>query len=123
VQFSYCTLLYPFSMEKRAPDPFFMFRAAELIFCDSESVGSRFLISPGLIFIDTEDIGSSFHVLRYRTHFQRYRGSQAKFSCFALHNLFPAVLRTSSPVFLFCAPGLILGGAEWADSSFQLLRS
>jgi hypothetical protein len=49
----------------RASDPFFMFFAPELVF------GS------------TADVGSFSHVLRSRTHFQRYKGRLVPFSCFA----------------------------------------
>jgi hypothetical protein len=47
----------------------------------------------------TESDGSSFHVLRSRTRFWRYRGRQIPFSCFALPDLFSVVPRASSPVF------------------------
>jgi hypothetical protein len=32
------------------------------------------------------------------------------------------VPRASGPVFIFCAPGLVLGGSEGADSRFNVLH-
>jgi hypothetical protein len=77
----------------------------------------------GLIFGSTEDVGSRSHVLRARTHFQRYRGRQVafyvlrartqfgryrgrriSFSSFARPDSFSAVRRASAPVFMFSAP-------------------
>jgi hypothetical protein len=85
--------------------------------------------APEPIFYSTEGVASSFHVLRSRTHFRRYRGRQVQFSCFALPGLFStvpscrfqfsrfalpdpfsAVLRASAPVFMFCTPGPVFGG-------------
>jgi hypothetical protein len=71
----------------------------------------------------TEGIGSCFHVLRARTHFQRYRGCRVPFLCFALPDSFSAVPSTSVPVFMFCAPGLVFGGTEGVGSRFHVLRS
>jgi hypothetical protein len=44
------------------------------------------------------------------------------FSCFALPNMFSAVPRVSSHVFMFCASGLVFGGPEGDGSSFHVLR-
>jgi hypothetical protein len=102
-----------------------------------------FMLSiPGHVFGGTEGVGFLFHVLRSRTHFQRYRGRRVPFSRFALSDSFSAVLGVLGPVFLFCAPRLIFGcfegagpvfmfwlarlifgGTECVRSRFQVLRS
>jgi hypothetical protein len=56
VSFSCFALADLFSVVPRAPHPVFMFCA------------------PGLIFGGTKSAGSSFHVLRSRTRYRRYRG-------------------------------------------------
>jgi hypothetical protein len=89
----------------RASGPFFMFCA------------------PGIIFGGIEGVRSHFHVLRFRTHFWRYRGHQIPFSCFALLDSFSAVRRPSSPVFIFCAPRIVFGCAECVGSRFHVLRA
>jgi hypothetical protein len=66
---------------------------------------------------------SRFFVLRVRTHFRRYIGRRVPFSSFALPDSFSAILRTSGPVFMFRAPGLIFGVTERAESLFYVLRS
>jgi hypothetical protein len=66
--------------------------------------------APGHVFGGTEGDGSRFHVLRALTHFRRKRGCRVPFSCFALPESFPTVLRASGPVFKFCTLGLIFGG-------------
>jgi hypothetical protein len=79
--------------------------------------------SPGLDFGGAECVGSRFHVLRYRTHFQRYPGRRVPFSCFARSDSFSAVPRASGPVFMFCAPELVFGGTEGVRSHFLILCS
>jgi hypothetical protein len=86
--------------------------------------GSVFMFcAPGLIFGDTDGVESRFYVLRSRTYFRRYRGRQVPFSCFTLPDPFFAVPTASVPVFLFCAPGPILGGTDGVGSRFHVLRS
>jgi hypothetical protein len=75
--------------------------------------------APGPVFGGSDAVGSRFHVLRYWTHFWRYRGRRVQFSCFALQDPFSAVLIASGPVFMFCAPGLIFGGTEGVGSRFR----
>jgi hypothetical protein len=98
--------------------------------------------SPGLVFGGTEVVVSCFHVLLFRTRFQRYRGGRVPFSYFALLDRFWAVSCAPGPVFMFCAPepvslgieiadpvfmfctlGLVLGGTVGAGSRFNVLRS
>jgi hypothetical protein len=79
--------------------------------------------APGLVLSGTECVESRFHILRCRTHFRRYRGRRFQFSCFALPHSFWVVPRASGPVFMFCAPGLILGGTEGVGYRFHILRS
>jgi hypothetical protein len=105
VPISCFTLPDSFSAVPRAAGPVFMFCA------------------PGLIFGGTEGVGSRFHVLFARTHFRRYRWRRVLFSCFALPNSFSAVPSASVPIFMFCAPGLIIGGTEGVGSCFHVLRS
>jgi hypothetical protein len=66
---------------------------------------------------------SRFYVLRFRTHFRRYRWRPLPFSCFAFTGTFSAVRRASGPVFMFCAPRLVFGGTEDVRSIFHVLRS
>jgi hypothetical protein len=94
-----------FSAVPRASGPVFKFCASGLISNGNEGVGSR------------------FHVLRARTHFRRIRGCRITFSCFALTKSFPTISRASSPVFKFCAPGLVFGGTAGIGSRFHFLRS
>jgi hypothetical protein len=65
-------------------------------------------------------VGSRFHVLRAQTHFQRNRGRQVPFSCFALMGSFSAVPRASCPIFMFYAPGLLFGVTECVGSRFHV---
>jgi hypothetical protein len=94
-----------FSAVPRASGPVFMF------------------CKPRLCFGGTVRVGSRFHVLRPRTRFRRYRGRRVPFSCFALPNSFSAVPRTSGPILMFCAPGLVFSGAGGVGSRFHVLHS
>jgi hypothetical protein len=85
VPFSCFAIPDSFSAVLRVPSQIFIFR------------------TPWLIFGGTEGIGSRFHVLRFRTHFGRYRGLQVSFSYFA--------------------PRLVLGGTEGVESRFHVLLS
>jgi hypothetical protein len=102
---AYFALPVSFSAVPRASGPVFMF-------CD-----------PGLVLVGTEVVGSNFNVLRFYTHFRLYQGCLVPFACFALLESFFTVRRSSSPIFMFCAPKLVLGGTEGAESSFHVLRS
>jgi hypothetical protein len=79
--------------------------------------------APRLVFGGVECVGSSFHVLCVRTHFRRYRGRRAPFSCFELPYSFSAVTRASGPVFTFCAPELIFVGTGGVGIRFHVLRA
>jgi hypothetical protein len=105
VPFSYFALPNSFSGGPRASGPVFLFCAS------------------GLIFGGTERVRSRFHVLRYHTHFRRYRGRPLPFSCFARPNSFSAVPTASGLVFLYCAPSHVFGGAVGVGSCFQVLRA
>jgi hypothetical protein len=76
-----------------------------------------------VIFGSTEGVDSSFHVLRSRYRFWRYRGRRFPFKCFALPDSFSAVLRASDLVFTFCASGLVFYNTEGVGSRFHVLRS
>jgi hypothetical protein len=76
-----------------------------------------------LVFGGTEDIGSSFHVLRYRSRFRRYRGRGVQFSCFALSNSFWTVPKASGPIFMFFVLWLILDDTKSVGSNFRILHS
>jgi hypothetical protein len=79
--------------------------------------------APKLIFDGITGVGSRFHIWRVRTHFRRYRGRRVPFLCFARPNSYLAVPTTSGPVFMFCAPEHVFGGAEGVGSRFYVLRS
>jgi hypothetical protein len=137
VQFSYFTLPDSFWEVQRAPDLIFMFCAPELVLGGTESVRSNFHVlrsqtcfgrSEGTessfhVLRGTKGVRSNFHVLHFLTRFARYQGRQVQFSCFALLDPFCTVPRASGPVFMFCAPELVLGGTESVGSSFHVLRS
>jgi hypothetical protein len=105
VPFSIFACSDSFSAVPRVPGPIFMFCA------------------PGAVSHGTEGVGSRFHFWRSRTLFRRYRGRRVPFSCIALPDSFSAVLRASSPVFMFCDPRLVFGGIEGFRSCFQVLRA
>jgi hypothetical protein len=104
-RFLFFALQGTFSAEPRVSAPIFMFCV------------------PGLVFGDTDGVESYFHVLRARTCFQRYRGRRVPYSCFALPDSFSMEPRTSGPVFMCCAHGLVFGGVKCAGSHFLVLRS
>jgi hypothetical protein len=110
VPFSCFALPDSFSTVPRALRPVLMFSAT------------------GLVFYGTEGVGSCFHVLRARTRFRLYRGRrdpftcQFPFSCFARPDSFSVGTRASSPVLMFCAPGLFFGGTDGVGSRFHVLR-
>jgi hypothetical protein len=124
-----------FSFVPRASCPVFMFCAPGLISAiPSVSCPVFMFCAPGHVFGITAGIGSRFHVLLCQTRFRRYRGRQlpfsyfvlldsVSFSCFALPDTFSAVRKASTPVFMFCAPGLIFGGTEGVGSCFHALRA
>jgi hypothetical protein len=105
VPFSCFACPYSFSKVPWASCPVFMFCA------------------PGLVFGSTECVWYLFLVLRSLTRFRRYRGRRVPFSCLALPDSFSMVPRASGPVFMFCAPGLILRGTEGVGSLFHVLRT
>jgi hypothetical protein len=117
------SLLDPFSAVPRASGPIFILSLPNP-FSAVPSVRGRVLIfcAPGLIFGGTEGAGSRFHVLRSWTRLQRYQGRGVPFLCFALPNPFSVVLRTSSLVFIFCAPEPVFGVFEVAESRFHVLH-
>jgi hypothetical protein len=78
---------------------------------------------PRHVFGGVEGVGSCFHVLCSRTSFRRYRGRRLLFSSFARPNTFSTVPTVSCPVFLFCSPGHVFGGAEGFESRFHVMRS
>jgi hypothetical protein len=105
VSFSCFTLPVSFSTVPRASSPIFLF-------CSLEH-----------IFDGTVCIRSLFHVLRSRTHFQRYQRRRVPFSCFALPKSFSTLPRTSGAVFIFCAPELVFDDTEGVGSRVHFLRS
>jgi hypothetical protein len=106
------------------PFPFSCFPLPDMFSAISSASGPGFIFSaPGHVFGGTEGVGSRFHVLRSGTRFRRYRGRRVLFSCFALPDSFSAIPRTSGPVFMFCAPGLIFDGTEGVGSRFLALRT
>jgi hypothetical protein len=102
--FSCFVLPDSFSTVSRASAPVFMFCA------------------PGLIFGGTEGVVSRFEVLRARIHFRHHRGRSVPFSCFALPDTFSAERMASGTIFMFCAPGLFVGGIEGVGYCCHVLR-
>jgi hypothetical protein len=101
-----------------------MFCVPGLIFGVPRASGTIFMFCvPGLIFGDTQGVRSPFLVLRYRTHFRRYRGSRVPFSCFMRPDSFSAIPRASSLVFMFCAPVHFFGGTRGVGSRVLVLRA
>jgi hypothetical protein len=80
-------------------------------------------LRPDSFFGGTEGVGSHSNVLRSRNRFRRYQGRWDPFSCFALPDSFSAVLRASGPIFMFCAPEIVSGGAKCVGSRFHVFRS
>jgi hypothetical protein len=78
--------------------------------------------APGPVFGGNEGVKSCFHVLHARTHFRRYWGRRVPFSCFERPNSFWAEPRVSGPIFMFCAPGHVFGGAVCVGSRFRRYR-
>jgi hypothetical protein len=105
VPFACFALPGSFSTVSRASSSVFMFCASRFVFDGTEGVISLFL------------------VLRSRTCFWRYRGRQISFSCFTLLDSIWALLSTSYPFFMFCAPGLVFDDTEGVRSCFHVLRS
>jgi hypothetical protein len=105
VPFSCLALPDLFSKVPRASGPVFMFCA------------------PGLVFDGIEGVGSRFHVLRSRNRFRRCRRRRIPFSSFAAPDSFSAVRKESDPIFMFCAPGIVFGGAGGVGSCFHVLCS
>jgi hypothetical protein len=81
------------------------------------------LCATGLVFGGIEGVGSRFHVLRARTSFRRYRGPRVPSSCFALPDSFSALPWALGPVFIFCAPRLVLGGSKGVGSRYHVFRA
>jgi hypothetical protein len=104
--------------------PFSCFALPDSFSTVSSASGSVFMFcAPGLVFGGIEGVGSCFHILRSLTHFRRYRRRRVPFSCFALPDSFSALTSASCPVFMFCAPGLVLGGTEGVEFLFHVLCS
>jgi hypothetical protein len=122
VQFLCFALLDLFSTVLRASSPIFMVWATRLIFSGTKGVVLMFC-SPELIFGDSEGVGSHFHVLCTRTHFGKCRVRRAPIACFAHSDAFSMVPRASGPAFMFGAPRIIFDGTEGTRSSFLVLLS
>jgi hypothetical protein len=122
--FSCFALQDSFSAVPRASCPVFMFCAPRPVFGGTNASRPVYTFcAPGLVFGGTDGVRSSFHVLRSRTRFRRYRRRRVPIPCFALLDLFLAVPRTSCPIFIFCALGPLFGGTYGVRSSFHVLRS
>jgi hypothetical protein len=101
-----------------------MFCIPELVLGGTKGARSRFHVLRSRMHLG-RDRGSRipFSFLRSRTHFRLYRGYRVPFSCFALSDSFWAVFTASCSIFMFCAPGLVLGDTVGVGSSFYVLRS
>jgi hypothetical protein len=124
VPFSCFALPDTFLTVPRASGLVFMYCAPGLISAVKRASVPVFMFcAPGLVFGGPQCVGSCFHVLRFRTRFRRYRWHRVSILCFALPDSFLAFPRASSPVFMFCAPGLVFGGSEGVGCRFHVLRS
>jgi hypothetical protein len=133
-QFSCFSPHDPFSAVPTASSPVFMICAPGPVFIDTDDVRSRFrryrwrrgpifMFCPsGPVFDGIDGIGSSFHVLRSRTRFRRYRGCRVPFSCIALPDSYSAGPRASGPVYMFCAPDPVFDSIDGFGSRFHVLR-
>jgi hypothetical protein len=102
------------------PVPFSSFARSNSFLAVSRALGPFLkLCAFRLIFVNTEYVGSHFHLLRSRIRFRQCRVRQVPFTCFVLPKSFSAVSSASGPVFMFCAPGLVFGGAECVWSVFM----
>jgi hypothetical protein len=125
-QFSFSCFARPDSLSAvpRASRLNFMFCALGDVFGDAEYVGSRFhVLHAQNDFGDPEGEWSRFHVLCAGTSYRRYRERRVSFSCLALPESFPAVMRVSGPFFMFSAPGVVSRGNEGVRSRFHVLHS
>jgi hypothetical protein len=133
-----------FSEVPRSSGSVFMFCAPRLVFGGTEGVVSLFHVlrsrthfrryrgrrvpfsyfgASCLVLGSTEGVWSRFHILRSLTFFRWYRGRRVPFLCFALPVSLSALPSASGPADMFCAPGLVFGGAECVGSRFQVLRA
>jgi hypothetical protein len=104
--------------------PFSSFGRPDSFSMVPRSSGSVFMFyAPGLIFRGTEGVRSRFYILRSRTRFRRYRERQILFLCFVILDSYSEVPRASCPVFMICAPELVLGGTEGVGSRFHALHA
>jgi hypothetical protein len=111
--FSCFVLSKSFADFPRAVIPFSSFALPDTFLAVSMASGPVFMFCvPGLILSGTAGMRSSFHVLRSMTHFERYRGHEVQFSCFALPDSFGEVPRASGTIYMFCTPRLFFGGTR-----------
>jgi hypothetical protein len=104
--------------------PFSCFALSDAFWAVLRTLGLLFMFcAPGLVLGVTEDDRYRFLILRARTHFRQRRECRVPFSCFALPDSFSVVPRASGPIFMFCAPALIISGTEGVGSRFHVLRS
>jgi hypothetical protein len=117
-----------------ASSPIFMFCAPALIIGRTEGADFRFHVlrsrtrfgryrgrrvpfscfcAPERVFGGTEDVGSRFHGWRSWSRFDGPEGVGSRFHV-------SSVPRTSGPVVIFGAPGLIFGGTEGVRYRFSL---
>jgi hypothetical protein len=112
------------SSVRSASGPFSCFAITDSFSTVSGASGPVFMFcAPGLVFGGIGGVQSSPPVFRSRTRFRLYRGRRVPFSCFALSDSFSAMPSASGPVFMFCAPGFVFGGAECVAPRFQVLRA
>jgi hypothetical protein len=104
--------------------PFSCFVLPDSFSAVARASGAIFMFcAPEFVFGGTDDAGSRFHVLRSQTHFLQYRRHRVLFSCITLSVSFWAAPIAPGLVFIFCAPGHVLGCTECAWSHFHVLRS
>jgi hypothetical protein len=102
---------------------FSCFARPDSFLAETRVPGTVFMFcAPGVLSRGSEGVMSRFQVLRSRTRFLRYRGHRVSFLGFSLPDSLSAVRRALGPVFMFCAPGVVVSGTEGVRSHFHVLR-
>jgi hypothetical protein len=124
VPFSCFALFDPYLAVPRASGHVVIFALPDSFSAVTRATGLVFMFyALGPVLGGTEGVGSRCHVLRFRTHFCRYRWRRVQLLYFTLPDSFSAVPRASLPMFIFCAPRLIFGCIEGVMSTFHVLHS
>jgi hypothetical protein len=104
--------------------PFSSFAFPDSFSTEPRSSGLIFMFcAPGLLFGRYRGRRVPFSCFAFPDSFRAVRERQVPFLSFALPDSFSTVPTVSGLVFMFCAPGLFLGGTEAVRAHFQVLHS